>query len=595
MISLHCESPGNEVFCLLSADDGSRPDIRLEMVAIPLQVRVFEDSLLRVYVPQVGSVSFRPALTPKAVDCKMTLFDSPTDDEYDGDFMEDDPESPLVRIRLRWLPEGFTKEVKISQIQVVSEGEEELEEVIEGDEEFEADFAENERKTSSVKNSLKEKSETFNEKEMKKNSPQKVGTTQKGNDMREYSKSEASQSLKSSKRNYSTFDKKSSEFQELKSQTDRSQNLDNQFIPSKDQLQETVNFLLLQLKEEKEKRQQAENELRELKGPIKKVTKQAMHPTTGLEAEIKQLKKRLSDSEVTRASLQDQLLALQANHDTKLKSAEKAIEKRSAKRIETLQKTINELGKELAQTKGQLEEVKKKDHKRDKSFTRSLNRVNRQNQEELEESRLTTEIHYGYSITDREQEDIEVPRRMDSDKTFEYTPKRPKYMEGFEFLSPELTMESEDVKINKSGGPKSPHTLHNIPLKTTAQRLTSTLEEQTELEKLKAENRTLHEHLRKLLNRPSNLSASASPNQPSKSKSPLVQRQTTKTINLEMATKDILSVNPALNIIRINDCTVQVNKRRLALVVVGDAICVKDRDKSIPVKDYVQKNWPSLK
>lgn len=58
------------------------------------------------YNDMSGSVSFDKSLIVDAAKKKeksywITLFDDPNDDVYDGDFTEDDPETPMVHIWFR--------------------------------------------------------------------------------------------------------------------------------------------------------------------------------------------------------------------------------------------------------------------------------------------------------------------------------------------------------------------------------------------------------------------------------------------------------------------------------------------------------------
>jgi FtsZ-binding cell division protein ZapB len=403
-----------------------------------------------------------------------------------------------------------------------------------------------------------------------------------------------SRSLKSSDNRYSIAKDHQSDYQ-VETQTNLSSTFNQPIASSTIQLQETINFLLLQLKEEKEKRVSAEDELSELKKSTKKPLKIAMPINPQSDKQLNSLKKQLSDSNAIVAGLQQQLLHIQADYDRRLTAAIDDYRRAARRDVEAMQATVDGLRLEIVEIKRQNDDLKMK-VERGEAYRGKFGGDGRGGDgedEELDESRLTAEIHYGESGTLNDSLDIEVPRRMDSDKTFEYTPQKPKYIEGIEFPSPSR-LKPETNENRKSSTFKSPNVIQNLPLKSTIQRISDTVSELNELEKLKSENKKLHEHLRKLLNRPSNLSASTSPSHPTKSKSPLIRHQP-KTIDLEQTTSDMLAINPTLNIIRINDSTVQVNKRRLTLAMNGVQVCVKVKDKCIPVKDYVKQSWPYVK
>lgn len=403
-----------------------------------------------------------------------------------------------------------------------------------------------------------------------------------------------SRSLKSSDNRYSIAKDHQSDYQ-VEIQTNMSSTFNQPIASSTIQLQETINFLLLQLKEEKEKRVSAEDELSELKKSTKKPLKIAMPINPQSDKHLNSLKKQLSDSNAIVAGLQQQLLHIQTDYDRRLTAAIDDYRRAARRDVEAMQATIDGLRVEIVEIKRQNNDLKMK-VERGEVYRQKIGGDGRGGDgedEELDESRLTAEIHYGESGILNDSLDIEVPRRMDSDKTFEYTPQKPKYIEGIEFPSPSR-LKPETNENRKSSTFKSPNVIQNLPLKSTTQRISHTVSELNELEKLKSENKKLHEHLRKLLNRPSNLSASTSPSHPTKSKSPLIRHQP-KTIDLEQATSDMLAINPTLNIIRINDSTVQVNKRRLTLAMNGVQVCVKVKDKCIPVKDYVKQSWPYVK
>lgn len=56
----------------------------------------------------------------------MTLFENDDDDEYDGDFIDDDIESPLVRVMLKMEHQGFTKEYRMADVAAASDIEEDF-------------------------------------------------------------------------------------------------------------------------------------------------------------------------------------------------------------------------------------------------------------------------------------------------------------------------------------------------------------------------------------------------------------------------------------------------------------------------------------
>ena len=58
----------------------------------------------------------------------MTLFENDDDDEYDGDFMDNDIESPLVRVMLKMENQGFTREFKMADVASASDIEEDFKE-----------------------------------------------------------------------------------------------------------------------------------------------------------------------------------------------------------------------------------------------------------------------------------------------------------------------------------------------------------------------------------------------------------------------------------------------------------------------------------
>jgi hypothetical protein len=85
--------------------------VRLELVQLgPQERRIGKPSLI------LGCISFPKDILAQCAKKKLntkwiTLFDDPSDDEYDGDFTEDDPEMPMIRFSFKKVAGEATEKV----------------------------------------------------------------------------------------------------------------------------------------------------------------------------------------------------------------------------------------------------------------------------------------------------------------------------------------------------------------------------------------------------------------------------------------------------------------------------------------------------
>lgn len=507
---------------------------------------------------------------------RLTLFDTPEDDEYDGFFTEDDSEDPLVSLIIEQM------DLPITEINSSDKGGKKVTFELKAEEPFRKEFHRDALKQVAVVEESEE-DEVFEESirrgfengsnhsmphsgnsnpTAKFSSPSSKNHTDKSREKMGSSTSQMSNSAKGKK----DFN---SSMQSLNKHSPRkSQNMpmsssmrDNQGEPT--DLQDTINFLLEQLKEEKAK-------------------KMPDHNTPALRKEIISLITALAESEAARKTLTDHLNDLKLQTDAKIKAATQDARKKDAAKIKGLEGKVEELKVELQNCKLEIEKLKKTSEPSIKSPKK---------QHPSSTALLKSEKS---KISSPEKSDDELPWHLDSEQKFEYTPQKPKYVEGLEFLSPETLVDSkrkveEGVKeMQKSqNSVKAPESYQNIPVKKTQEK---PLNEAEELEKLKQENKKLHEHLRKMLNgRPSNLSPITSPR---KSLSPLTTSHKKQAIDLESVSKTIVEVNPALNIIPINDSTIEVNKKRLSLMYNSNKVSVKIKDQLVDLKEYIKAHFP---
>lgn len=507
----------------------------------------------------------------------------PDDDEYDGNLTSDDDESPRVRIICKLLDSSKgdkTPDKKKANQETINES---------------RDIA------SGKKNSKR----TIDRIEFVQSSHKKSASKI------DVSKTPKSPMLKSP-------------FQEQKTSNDEESSALFK-IPlkqSKDQFELSIRQLTDQLKLEKQKNAFLEEELRTIKTDQKLKVWRQSEMIIALEKEIEGLKVEIEEARVAKKNFQSQLLHLNETFDSKLKAFSKEASKKSNERVKELEFIVESLRNELRETKLSLERVKSEKLESDKRLNKSQKLVKEIQTSRFDDSRITAEKRYGQHKCYNSSDDEEQPRVMDCDRTFEYTPQKPSCFDSLELISPELSHkkpEREDSHVKKASPQQlknSPQQAHKMPLKSskTGQGSSSNHKEEIpeyeELAKIKAENKKLHEQLRKLLNgRPSNLSLSSSPviskqhspnsrqsNYHIMSKEPLGTRHKPPPVDLESATYAMLSVNPTLNVVAINDNTVEVNRRRLTLMVDKEGVlCVKIKEKLVDLREFIASQWPRAK
>ena len=514
------------------------------------------------------------------------MFDTADDDEYDGNLTEDDLEDPLVELNFfralqfqspsppKAAPKAITKTVSFEEqregsfrkefnketlravfVEVSEEGTEEL------DEASSHQHTKQSETSSSKKNTHKSNGTP------RFSGPSSKNHTDKSKDKLESSNSQLSSAGKSKRDFFSSLQTIGPGGKSKNTPVDLTSSLKQQSVTSQEDLQDTVNFLLQQLKEEKAK-----------KVPDSSVP--------ALKKEIVTLKKALADSETQREALEGQLATLRESIDGKVKTAAFEAKKKEGLKIKQLEASIEQLKAELQKTKTELEVTQKI---KETSKITPKKPVNPPTNPKEEKSKTKEPVRH------QEKSDDEQPRQLDSDQKFEYTPQKPRYIEGLEIPN---TYESPE-KFKKAGEepltPKSPSIIYSpegytdLPIKKSPDKNSAANDE---LEKLKAENRKLHEHLRKMLNgRPSNLSPN-SQSTPRKSLSPITSSHVKNPIDLEAVSSLIAEVNPALNIVPINDSTIEINKKRLSLLNSGGKVSVKAKDKIVDLKEYVRSQFP---